>query len=487
MKSLDAKLSPFQLLDEPMLSFAPGAGPDVDIHPLKGLLRFGPYSTDVLATYTPELRVVLIGPAGGQAQVVSLLRNLHGQQPATGTAGYVPDFPGFERVFKIALKSTHKAHYIAWPEQLGAMNGEGREQDKLVHAFQDALARLDLIREQFDVAVVHIPDHWLAVSNSDTFNAHDVFKAMGARAGIPTQVLNDRVFTYARSAPAAVAWRISIALYVKAGGIPWKLAPMAGVPEGTAYIGLAYALRTVNDKAHFVTCCSQVFDMDGGGMQFVAFEARDPVNDAAAARHNPFLSRADMRAVMARSLALYRQRNGGALPTRLVVHKTTPFSTDELSGLRDATSGVVEVECMSVGEQAGWRGVWMIRDQYGAKSSAKPVKPDGYPVPRGVLQAKSETSFLLWVAGNAPSASSKGGYFQGGKGIPRPLLVTRQAGSGDFGLIGQEILALTKMDWNNDALYDPVPVTIGYSRRLARAIANVPDLPGTSYPYRLFM
>ncbi len=51
----------------------------------------------------------------------------------------------------------------------------------------------------------------------------------------------------------------------------------------------------------------------------------------------------------------------------------------------------------------------------------------------------------------------------------------------------QEALALTKMDWNNDALYDPVPVTIRYSKRLARTIANVPSLPGRDYPYRLFM
>ena len=48
-------------------------------------------------------------------------------------------------------------------------------------------------------------------------------------------------------------------------------------------------------------------------------------------------------------------------------------------------------------------------------------------------------------------------------------------------------LALTKMDWNNDALYDPVPVTIRYSRRLAQTIAHVPALPSGEYPYRMFM
>jgi len=43
------------------------------------------------------------------------------------------------------------------------------------------------------------------------------------------------------------------------------------------------------------------------------------------------------------------------------------------------------------------------------------------------------------------------------------------------------------MDWNNDALYDPVPVSIRYSQKLAKTISNVQDLPGNSYPYRLFM
>ncbi len=42
------------------------------------------------------------------------------------------------------------------------------------------------------------------------------------------------------------------------------------------------------------------------------------------------------------------------------------------------------------------------------------------------------------------------------------------------------------MDWKNDALYDLVPVSICYSRRLAKATVNVPDLPRRVYPYRLF-
>jgi hypothetical protein len=223
--------------------------------------------------------------------------------------------------------------------------------------------------------------------------------------------------------------------------------------------------------------------MDGGGMQFVAFEARDPVVDVAEARRNPFLSRDDMRAVLARSLALYQGRNGGNLPKRLVIHKTTAFKPEEIDGAFDALSGVPEIECIEVGAASCWRGVWLIES-----GRAKPLtKPSGYPVPRGTMVVRSGNSALVWVAGNAPEVSNKGDYYQGKKSIPKPLQLIRHAGSGSLELIAREALALTKMDWNNDALYDPVPVSIRYSQRLARTIANVPDLPGNVYPYRLFM
>jgi hypothetical protein len=298
---------------------------------------------------------------------------------------------------------------------------------------------------------------------------------------MPTQVLNDRAFSF--NYKASLAWRLAIALYVKAGGIPWKLARLSSVPDETAYIGLAYALRGDQRDAHYVTCCSQVFDMDGGGMQFVAFEARDPVANVAEAKRNPFLSRDDMRTVLARSLALYQARNGGNIPRRLVIHKTTAFKSEEVDGAFDALAGVPEVECIEIGATSGWRGVWLID----TGRAGPPSKPSGYPVPRGTVVVRSGTSALLWAAGNAPEVSTKGDYYQGKKSIPKPLNLVRHAGRGPLEVVAHEALALTKMDWNNDALYDPVPVSIRYSQKLARTIANVPDLPGKAYPYRLFM
>jgi len=474
----DAKLPPFCLLDEPTLVFGDG---QLDTNPLRGLRQYGPYSQSSFKKYTPELRIATIGPQNGFPNLRFLVDTLRNAQSATDRKEYVPDYPGFEQVFGIPISAASREQHIQFPNDLSEVSDGSSPQEKLMHILRSSIQQLTISRDQFDIVLVYLPDSWSSGFNSEGFNARHELKAIAAEQGIPTQIINERVFSFPYR--ASLAWRLSTALYAKGGGVPWKLHQIPEIPEGTAYIGLAYALRGNPSKAHYVTCCSQVFDADGGGMQFVAFEASDPVTDFQEAQNNPFLSRADMRAVLARSLDIYRHRNGGFSPRRLVVHKTTAFKSVELEGVMDATSSISEVECTEIGASAVWRGVWRKK----SKSPTQKSQPDGYPTPRGTFLTQSGNSALIWVAGNAPSASTGSNFYQGGKSIPAPLKIIRHAGSGPMETSALEVLALTKMNWNNDALYDSVPVTIGYSQQLASTIANVPSLPGRAYPYRLFM
>jgi hypothetical protein len=477
----ESKLPPFTLLDEPELAFSPANPQEIDVHPLRGLANYGPFTRSAFGAFTPRLRIATVGPSGTWRKRGELMASLRKKHRATDRTEYLPDYEGFERLFHSQLEAAPASAHVKWPDALDELPGTGEVEERLFQAMDSALRRLDAMRNDFDVVLLHLPDAWAPATKTSRFDAHDALKGLGAKYNIPTQVVNDRAFVFGHK--ASIAWRLAIALYVKAGGIPWKLAPLKGVPADTAYIGLAYALRGDQRRAHYVTCCSQVFDMDGGGMQFVAFEAKDPVADLREARRNPFLSRDDMRAVLARSLGIYQSRNGGNLPKRLVIHKTTSFKQEEIDGTFDALGAIPEVECIEIGARSNWRGIWLIDSQ----RDTPPSKPAGYPVPRGTMVMRSGVSALLWAAGNAPLVSTTGDYFQGKKSIPKPLQLVRYAGRGPFELSAIEILALTKMDWNNDALYDPVPVSIRYSQRLARTIANVPDLPGRAYPYRLFM
>ena len=342
----------------------------------------------------------------------------------------------------------------------------------LAAALSDGLRALTLVRDSFDVIVFYLPPRFAPYFTDGPFDLHDAVKATGSELGLPTQIITDEALRY--RCRASVAWRLATALYAKAGWIPWKLHTQAGpLDPQAAYIGLSYALRPATDgSTSFVTCCSQVFDADGGGMHFIAYDVGQG-NDL----HNPYLSREQMRLVMARSLALYQDRHAGAIPSQLVIHKQTPFTLDEVAGCFDAWGATTELACVTL-ERPNWRGVQLTGKR----------KP-GYAVDRGTVLPLDGHAALVWIAGNVPAATltGHGNFLQGKKGTPRPVLMTRHACRGPLIDLAGQILALSKMNWNNDALYDSLPCTIRYAQTLARTLKHMPGLLPVPYDYRLFM
>ena len=227
-----SKLPPFTLLDEPKLSFSPSDAAQVDVNPLRGLATFGPYSKGSFGGFTPRIRIATIGPESDfrrRGELMLLLRNAH---PPTDRSEYVPQYPGFERLFQVALEAAPRDAHVKWPDHISKLPGDGDPQARLYLAMESALRRLETVRNEFDVALVHFPDSWDPATRGKFFDAHDSLKALGAKYNIPTQVLNDRAFTFSHK--ASLAWRLAIALYVKAAGTPWKLAPLSGVCRKTS-------------------------------------------------------------------------------------------------------------------------------------------------------------------------------------------------------------------------------------------------------------
>lgn len=474
-------LPSYELVPEPTLLFHPDRDRDVDVHPLRGLLTYGPYSRKMPLSAPDPVRVAVICPERALGRVQGLMGELQARHAPRERKNYLVDYEGFSKVYGVGLdypqtEKDPRVVILAEKDVSQALAGL-TPHEKLAEAVYTALRRLTLVRSQFDAVFLYLPDHWsvgfASPSDDETsdFDLHDSIKAVSSTLHMPVQVLNDKVLSYA--CRCSVAWRLSLALYTKAGGVPWK---MAGFEDRHAYVGLGYCLRKAPERK-FVTCCSQIFDAEGTNLQFLLYESRAGGYEG----DNPFLPRSDMHRVMSRTLSLYQDQKGQP-PTRVVVHKTTRFTREEVDGCLDALSTVDDVELLTLNQTTPWQGVKIdppkVRGEM--KGEAAP-----FPLERGIAMPLGLYDFLLWTQGNCSAIGRS--YFKEGKGIPHPIRITRHVGGGTFHEAAREILGLSKMNWNNDSLYDRLPVTTTYASILAQIVKRMGPLSSLPYDFRFFM
>lgn len=470
----------YDRLAEPELLFHPERANERSVHPLEGLLNFGPYSRAILNHVVDPIRVAVVGPTGAFTTVRGVVDELERRHDPRERKVYLRSFPGFRAVFGLRLVLADARACVELPASIDQELASGKPAhtvlaEHLARAFQ----RLQLVREDFDVVIVYLPDRWESGfwgPEGDDFDLHAFVKASAATLRIPTQLLREgSALTY--PCRCSVAWRLSIALYVKAGGTPWRL---LDIEADTASIGIGYGLRHGRDeRPRFVNCCSQAFDADGTGLDFIVYKA----NDFRTERDNPFLGRAEMQRLMARSLDLYQRRRGGRVPKRVIVHKTTEFHQEEVEGCFDAFGACDEVDLYQVQQDAAWRGVKI----NAPREQGQRGEPANYPVPRGTYLPIDDYEVLLWTQGDAPEAVGGKNYFKEGKGIPAPLLLRRFAGHGGWYDACRHALALTKMNWNSDALYDRVPATLSHAAALADVARRLEAAPEGPLQTRFFI
>lgn len=297
---------------------------------------------------------------------------------------------------------------------------------------------------------------------------HDMLKAQTLGLACPLQVMRRETWegTVRRgdaSRPlqdeATRAWNLHIALYYKAGGTPWRM-PRRDSDLTTCFVGVSFFRTTDGEELH--TAVAQVFNERGDGVVVRGGTATISKTD-----RRPHLAEADARKLLSDALAEYR-RTHGHQPARIVLHKTSQFSPAEVAGFQGAADDR-EIDFLEL--------IWIQR-----RGAPHLFRTGQLPPLRGTSVRLDPNTLLLYTRGSIPYFRTYPGMY-----VPQPLLL-RPAGDGtDLQAVGADVMALSKMNWNNAQLDERDPLTLRTAHRVGAILRHVPPDAQIATRYAYYM
>lgn len=340
-------------------------------------------------------------------------------------------------------------------ERRGYLEGPAR----LTKPEREILEMLEEHRRVGQTTLFPFPEDEILDVIPEASDLRRIIKAEAMSLGIPTQLAKPRTFKTAPRGPslqddATRAWNFCVALYYKAEGYPWKLVDMK---QGACYVGVSF-YRDPHTRRNIKASVAQVFTHTGEGLVLKGGRAlyHKP-------SRSPYLSEEVAYRLMTDVLEVYKKQMH-QLPTRLIVHKSSRFRPEEISGFKEAAKDIELMDLVTILT----RGIKFMR------------KAGIYPPVRGTVVKIGEGDYILHTKGWIP-------YFKTypGPRVPTPLEIVEHHGDTPLSVLFEEVFALTKMNWNSAGFCIREPITLAYSREVGKILAYVPEeiIPRPEYLY----
>jgi hypothetical protein len=257
---------------------------------------------------------------------------------------------------------------------------------------------------------------------------------------------------------ASRAWNFFTALYYKAGGVPWRLTRSASDLD-TCFVGVSYFRDPMDDSMQ--TSVAQVFNERGEGVVVRGGQALVRKDDKTV-----HLDAVTAEQLLANALDLYKREHKN-LPARVVCHKSSYFDEGEIQGFETTIDklGVNQIDMLSV-----------------RRSSVRLFRNKPNPPLRGTGAILDERTVLLYTQGSVDFYRAYPGLY-----IPRPLEIRLDSVEGQPDRVVEEVLALTKMNWNSTRFVNAEPITVAAARKVGDVLRYVSSREGIQARYSYYM
>lgn len=291
-------------------------------------------------------------------------------------------------------------------------------------------------------------------------NFRRLLKAKAMNYNIPIQLLRDRIANPKGDMqdPATIAWNFFTALYYKASGTPWALIRKDSALT-TCYAGISFFKS--RDRKSTQTSVAQIFNELGKGVILRGEEIVINKND-----RTPHLSTEQSYKLLKDSLTEYYEAVK-IFPNRLVIHKTSNFNPAEIEGFTQACNDlrINQFDLISI-----------------QTSNVKLFRYGGYPPMRGTHLKLSDDRHILYTRGSIPFYGTYPGQY-----IPGAVEIRLNKYDESPNLICDEILALTKMNWNNTQFDRKFPITIECARKVGEILKYLTEDDKMQLKYSFYM
>lgn len=255
-----------------------------------------------------------------------------------------------------------------------------------------------------------------------------------------------------------IAWNVSTTAFYKLGGRPWKV---KGIRAGVAYLGLVFKRNLNAGSANAAACGAQMFLDSGDGLVFKGADGHW-FNTETSEFH---LSKAAAKELIAKALKTYAGKHEDQQPKELFIHAQTRFNGEEWSGFLEAACSETNVVGVRIQDEG----------------SFKLFSPNDTPVLRGTAYVVDATHAYLWTKGWTPRLRTYPGME-----VPKPLSIEISRGKADIETVLNDVLALTKLNYNTCRFGDGKPITLKFADAIGevlitRPIKETPPLPFMYY------